>query len=142
MQLRLNAIVTNKDGNILVLTLKKGPFKDGLCIPGGGICPGELSYEAVKREILEETGIIIDTQPTPFGFCELIDHESLNHRVVILLQSTGEGIPIETEEGIAEWKSKEEIETRLIPFAKEALRIWEEKQIHFKILNPPQSRSE
>ena len=62
MKLRLNAngIIFNDKEEILLITLKKGKFKDKLCIPGGGIEPGETSIDTLKREIKEATGIILD----------------------------------------------------------------------------------
>jgi len=136
MKLRLNAnaIIVNKEGKILGIKLKGGPYAGGICIPGGGINPGELSFDTIKREIKEETGIEIGMSPCAFGFCELMQISSQNHRVVLLLHSTGEGVPIETEEAIAEWMDMEYIKTNGIPFTKKAIEIWEKGEVHFTLI--------
>jgi len=135
MKLRLNAnaIVTNNNGEFLFVELKSGPFKGGLCIPGGGVEPGELSFDTIKREVFEETGIEID-EFSPFGFCELIHKGFDSHRVVMLMEGTGGGEPRETEEGVGKWLSFEEAESHLIPFAKEAIKIWRDGKGHFKLI--------
>lgn len=133
LQVNANAVITNSEGKFLFIKLKGGPFKDGLCIPGGRIEPGELAHDTAKREVLEETGINVASL-TPFGFCECMQDKSQNHRVVTLFHGTGEGIPIETEEGIGQWVSAEEAKENAIPFAREAIRIWQEKKLHFTVL--------
>lgn len=135
MDLRLNAnvLVINPEGKFLFVKLKKGPFAGTLCIPGGGIHPGEFSQEAAKREILEETGIEIENI-IPFGFGEMIKKEISKHRVFLLLYATGSGVLKESEEAVPSWLTYEEAEKELIPFAKESFRIWKEKKTHFTIL--------
>ena len=105
MQIKLNAnaIVTNKEGKFLLIKLKGGNFAGALCIPGGGVHPGELSHEAARREVLEETGIDIENKFNPFGFCELRSDLIQQHKIVMLLHTEAEGEPKETEEGIANW---------------------------------------
>ncbi len=136
MKLRLNAnaIILNKEGKILGIKLKKGPYSGGICIPGGGVNPGEFSFDTIKREIKEETGIEINKEITAFGFCELMQLSSKNHRVVLLLHSIGKGIPKETEEAIAEWMDLEHIKEKGIPFTKRAIEIWEKGKIHFTLI--------
>ena len=134
-KLNANAIVTNKEGKILLVELKVGPFKGGLCIPGGGVELGELSHETAKREVLEETGISVENDFVPFGFCEL-KHDGIGqHKVVMLLHSTAEGTPKETDEGIGRWMTYKEAKPNLIAFAKEAIRIWKNGETHFKLVN-------
>jgi 8-oxo-dGTP diphosphatase / 2-hydroxy-dATP diphosphatase len=134
LRLNANAIITNNEGKILLVKLKKGSYKGGLCIPGGGIDPGELGYEAAKREILEETGINITNKLTPIGFCELMHEGKEDHRVALLFHSTSDDIPKETEEGYASWLAYEEAKDKMIPFAKEAIKMWKEGRNHFKLI--------
>lgn len=134
IKVNANAVITNSEQKILLIKLKGGPFAGGLCIPGGGVHPGELSEDAAKREILEETEINITSPLRAFGFCELMSEEINQHKIVMLFSGSGEGIPQETEEGIGKWYSYEEAQAELIPFAREALRIWKENQRHFILL--------
>lgn len=133
IKLNANALVTNSKGEILLIRLKKGPFAGGLCIPGGGVIPGELSHVAARREVLEETGIDIEGKFMPYGFCELRSDIIDQHKIVMLLHAKGEGVPQETEEGSASWMRYEDAEKDLIAFAKEAIRIWKNKEVHFKL---------
>lgn len=126
-----NAIVTNSEGKILLIKLKSGPFAGGLCIPGGGIEPGEMGEAAARREVLEETGITLSEKITPIGFCELTDKASQNHRVVLIFHTTAEGIPSDTEEGIAGWFNIDDAKKSSIAFTREALRIWQSGEKHF-----------
>lgn len=135
MRLNANAVITNSKGEFLLVRLKKGPFKGGLCIPGGGVEPGELSHETARREVQEETGIVVDDRLHPFGFCELRHEGHQKQRIVLLLHGNAEGIPQETEEGSPAWYSYEDAEAEMIPFCKEAIRIWKENQMHFTLLD-------
>ena len=54
----VGAFIFSSDDKILLGHNKKGGTYQGmLVIPGGGIEEGETELEAVKREILEETGV-------------------------------------------------------------------------------------
>jgi 8-oxo-dGTP diphosphatase len=49
-----------RDGKVLLIRRGKEPYKDHWSLPGGGVEPGETVREAVKREVLEETGLDVD----------------------------------------------------------------------------------
>jgi len=124
-------------------------FPNKWCVPGGKLehadfisTPKDTSahwlgiFEKVlEREIKEETGLEIKKSLEPFGFCELIHYGKKDHRVVLLLKGKGNGALKETEEGSPEWASAEGIEKKLIPFAREAVKIWKEGKNHFKLLD-------
>lgn len=48
------------DEKILLIKKARGPYKGMYDLPGGGIEFGEKIEEALKREFIEETGIILD----------------------------------------------------------------------------------
>jgi 8-oxo-dGTP pyrophosphatase MutT (NUDIX family) len=61
--------IFSRDGKLLLGKNRKGGAYEGLwVIPGGGIEEGETKKEALRRELLEETGIDIDkAKITPLG---------------------------------------------------------------------------
>src|SRR5205085_12193455 len=56
-----NKAVIIRDGKILV---NENKDKDGIfyCLPGGGQEHGETIHEALKRECLEETGLVVEVK--------------------------------------------------------------------------------
>lgn len=48
------------EGKIALVKKGRGGYKGKLDLPGGGIEHGELPLDALKREILEETGVRVD----------------------------------------------------------------------------------
>lgn len=63
----VGGFIFSKDGYILLgKSASGGVYSDNWLIPGGGIEPGETKLQAVKREVLEETGVdISDATITP-----------------------------------------------------------------------------
>lgn len=57
-QVATGAVVFNDD-RVLLVKRKDPPSQNLWAIPGGKVQPGETLEESVKREILEETGIVI-----------------------------------------------------------------------------------
>jgi 8-oxo-dGTP pyrophosphatase MutT (NUDIX family) len=53
----VNAIILNEAGEVL---LQRATIDGEWCIPGGGIDPGEQPAQAAAREVLEETGLVIE----------------------------------------------------------------------------------
>ena len=79
----VRAIVLSDDDSVLLCRFRPPhpAVPDGATgvwsAPGGGIEPGELPLEALRRELLEETGLVLDADPphvwhqevlTPVGY--------------------------------------------------------------------------
>lgn len=134
LRLNANAIITNKQGKILFIKLKKGPLAGGLCIPGGGVNPGESGEGAIRRELKEEAKINNIYEIKPVGFCELINNNKGHHRIVLLFHGNSEDIPKETEEGFSLWEKFEDIKDELIPFARKSIEMWQNQEHYFDII--------
>lgn len=71
-QLGIKALITNKEGKVLLLMVNKKELKkyDGEAywdIPGGRIHRGVSAEETLKREVLEETGLTKIESIKPFA---------------------------------------------------------------------------
>ena len=54
------AVIWDKSGKILLIRRGKAPRKGEWSLPGGKVEFGETLLEAVKREVLEETGLTVE----------------------------------------------------------------------------------
>ena len=64
LKVAAKAIVVNEDGNILILR-EASTYKEGTNIgryhcPGGRLNPGESYEDGLQREVLEETGLMVE----------------------------------------------------------------------------------
>ena len=48
-----------RDGRVLIVRRARPPARGVFTLPGGGVEAGETLHEAVIREVLEETGLVI-----------------------------------------------------------------------------------
>ncbi|MFW5480739.1 MAG: NUDIX domain-containing protein [Prevotella sp.] len=62
------AFIINNEGQLLVLTRKKEPAKGTLDLPGGFCDIGETLEQGIRREVEEETGLIVDKAEYLFSF--------------------------------------------------------------------------
>jgi len=79
------AIVTNADGKVLLLNHLLRPFS-GWGLPGGFLTAFEQPDTAIKRELLEETGIKLDD-------VEMFRVRTIGRHVEILFRATTTGNP-------------------------------------------------
>ena len=60
MTLGVRAIATDGEGRILLV---KHTYLNGWWLPGGGVDKGETTHAAVVRELREEAGLIVQSEP-------------------------------------------------------------------------------
>jgi len=60
----------NNQFKVLLIQRKKDPFKDEWALPGGFVNEGENLETAAKRELLEETGVEVETMEQVQAFGE------------------------------------------------------------------------
>lgn len=53
----VGALVHDDEGRLLVVRRGRGPALGAWSVPGGRVEPGETDEQAVRREVLEETGL-------------------------------------------------------------------------------------
>lgn len=110
--------IINEKGEVLLQKKARGFGKGKWNGPGGKIEKGESIEESVKREVKEETGIILKKLKKA-GELEFISigKEEQNNYCHVFLCHEWEGRPINTGEGELRWFKREEI-----PFSK----MWED----------------
>lgn len=86
------AIVLQMDGDTSKVLLTKRsipPFQDQWCLPGGHIDAEETASQAVKREVMEETGLEFEGRFFHY-FDEIIPEENI-HAVVLAFEGPAKG---------------------------------------------------
>ncbi len=78
MRLRrsVRAVILNEDDHILLCRLVISKPAGTIAVwaaPGGGVKPDEAALAALRRELHEETGLVIDTDPPHVWHQEVID---------------------------------------------------------------------
>ena len=75
--------IIDKDGKILLTKRNNEPFKDYWCIPGGHIDFGETPEQAIKREVKEETCLIVKSLKFSGYYSEI--YKEINWHAVALI---------------------------------------------------------
>ncbi len=78
-------VFTNKtkQAEIVLIKRKFKPFKNHWALPGGFVDIDETSYDAAKRELIEETGIIVN-EINEFGIFDTPDRDPRGRTVSVV----------------------------------------------------------
>ena len=97
----LTVLCLIQDGNRILLQNRVKEDWKGYTFPGGHVEPGESFVDAVKREMKEETGLII-TNPRLVGVKQF-PIENGRYIVLLFKATEFEGTVISSDEGEMEW---------------------------------------
>ncbi len=75
----VRAAVENEDGKVMMV---RHTYTTGWFLPGGGLEKNEPAIEAIRRELVEEAGILLEATPLLFGVYS--NHPNFRNDHVIL----------------------------------------------------------
>jgi 8-oxo-dGTP diphosphatase len=113
-------------GRVLLITRGQAPLKGEWSLPGGALELGETLEEGICREVLEETGLIVE----PISKVEVFDRISRDaegrvqyHYVLVdyLCRVTGGILACATDAADARWATPDELGP-IAPFTAEVIR--------------------
>lgn len=122
------------DGKTLLIKKGRGPFIGKYDLPGGEIVFGESPEEALVREIMEETGLVVENRKlinvlsnviewtTPCGDTEKLHHIGLIFSVTLNNYDYSKSGPDGEDSLESMWLSLNKLDSKeLTPFAKECM---------------------
>lgn len=121
--------VVFKDKKVLAVKRKNPPAANTWALPGGSVKLGETIFEAVKRETMEETGVLV----RPLHLLTVVDAiyrdtmgvVQFHYAILYVLAEYLKGQPIPSDDALnALWLTIQELHT--LPFEKTTLRIIKE----------------
>ena len=117
-----------RDGQVLLVKRGREPAKGLWAIPGGAVEPGETLQAAAEREILEETGVVINAGEPIFAF-DLIERDEAGalkfHFVIVDLRAEYiSGEPVAADDAVdARWLKPRDLDSLdVVPVTLELLR--------------------
>jgi ADP-ribose pyrophosphatase YjhB (NUDIX family) len=119
--LGVGALVFDEQDRILLIERGKEPLKGFWTLPGGLVEPGERLEEAVRREMLEETGLHVVPREVVFLFERIIrdDSGAVEYHYVIVdyyCQCAGGELRAMSDVAQARWAAREDMaELRMAP---------------------------
>ena len=94
-------VIDKATGQVLLTRRNVTPFKGFWCFPGGHIEQNEPVLDAAKREVLEETGLVVD--PVFLGYFDEIFPDMQIHNVVIAFWAETTGTPNPDPVEVSDW---------------------------------------
>ncbi len=79
LTLGVRVLVRNRNGEVLLV---RHTYSPGWLLPGGGVERGEITHEAAAREVLEETGVALDS---PLKLAGIYNNDAIFHGDYVLL---------------------------------------------------------
>lgn len=102
--MKLATLVFVRDGDKILLGLKKKGFGAGkLNGFGGKVEPGESVEDAAVREVLEESGVLVDVGDLKSVGKICFKYPSSDWLVHVFVAEKFSGLPVETSEMVPEW---------------------------------------
>jgi len=110
------AIIKNDEDKILLTRRNVEPFKGQWCLPGGHIDENEKAFDAITREVKEETGL--EFEPEFIAYFDEIVPERDWHAVVLVFAGKGTGELAAQEREVTDigWFSMEEARSFSLAF--------------------------
>jgi 8-oxo-dGTP diphosphatase len=114
------------EGRVLLIERRHAPLKGEWSLPGGTLELGETLEEGIRREVLEETGLIID----PLAIVEVFDRISRDadgriqyHYVLVdyLCRVIGGQLACATDAPDARWAARDDLDL-VAPFTVQVIR--------------------
>ncbi|QWG61018.1 NUDIX hydrolase [Bacillus mycoides] len=96
--LAVSGLVATEDGRWLFVKKKYGGLKGQWSLPAGFVNEGETVDQAVKREILEETGIVAHVKGIIGIRSGVIHNEISDNMIIFLLEPEGEDVIVQEKE--------------------------------------------
>lgn len=124
----VGAVIFDKD-RVLLIQRGHAPMPGEWSLPGGALEVGETLEEGVKREVLEETGLVVE----PIAMIEVFDRIARDdaervqfHYVLVdyLCRITGGSAVCASDAADLRWAGRDELDT-IAPFTREViLKAW------------------
>lgn len=95
LQVGVKVVLKNSDGKILIMrrSYVEDVFQGEWDIPGGRIDAGTSLRENLAREMMEETGLIMTSEPSVIGAQDIFLPQQNRHVVRVTYTGTAEGEP-------------------------------------------------
>ncbi len=121
-------MICDGNGNV-VMQERKNTGWDGFAFPGGHVEAGESFYDAVVREVYEETGLkLLDLRLC--GLKDWYTDEGVRYVVFLYFSDSFSGTLTSSDEGKVKWVKREELlSLNLAPKMTDAIRICEEEKL-------------